>query len=198
MWKSPSKNFERDAVAVGRVRVHGHTEVAGDAHLPCRQRLSDRLDVGDPVLHPEVVGPVARVQEELVRHEDLEEHTADVEQARVPGRLQPVEQHDTAEEPFVVLDHRVVVLVHDVHVLDVQGTDRAAHVSGLHADEEMIERATRGLEEAHRVGEPQVRSYAPGDSNPEPDDSEVFEGERCACSPLTSNSAGEPRAQLPL
>ena len=74
---------------------------------------------------PEVVGPVARVQEELVRHEDLEEDAADVHEARVPRRLEPVEHHDAAEELPVVLDRRVVVLVHDVEVLDT-----AAHGSG--------------------------------------------------------------------
>ena len=79
------------------------------------------------VLHAEVVGPVARVQEELVRYEDLEEDPTDLHEARVPRRLLAVEDHDPTEQLRVVLDSCVVVVVHDVEVLDAPRPDRLRH-----------------------------------------------------------------------
>jgi hypothetical protein len=58
------------------------------------------------------------VQEEVVRYEDLEEDAAHVHEARMPRRLEPVEHHDAAEEVPIVLDRRLVILVHDVEVLE--------------------------------------------------------------------------------
>ena len=121
------EELERDAVAVGGVRVHGDVEVTGDANASGGERLPDRSHVVDVVLDPEVVGPVARVQEELVRHEDLEQRPADLHETRVPRRLEPVEHHDATEELPVVLDRRVVVLVDDVEVLDTECSDRVRH-----------------------------------------------------------------------
>ena len=51
-----------------------------------------------------------------------------------------------------MLDRRVVVLVHDVEVLDAQRTDRGPTRECHTPMKEMIERAAVGLEEAHRVG----------------------------------------------
>jgi hypothetical protein len=112
------EELERDPVAVGGMRVHGDVEVPRDADTSCSERVPHGSHVGDLVLDAEVVGPVARVQEEVDRHEDLEEHAADLHQARMPRRLKPVEHDETAEQSPIVLDRRLVVLVHDVEVLD--------------------------------------------------------------------------------
>ena len=114
------EELERDAVAVGGVRVHGDVEVTRDADAAGGERLPDRSDVRNVVLDAEVMRPVARMQEELVRHEDLEEDAADVHEACMPCRLEPVEHHHAAEELAVVVDRRLVVLVHDVEMLDAQ------------------------------------------------------------------------------
>jgi hypothetical protein len=69
-----------------------------------------------------------------------------------------------------------------------------------HSDRDRGERAlyVPSLRDGHCICAGRRLVYAPRDSNPEPNDQEVFEAQRCASSPLASNSVGEPGATLPL
>ena len=135
-WNESSKNSSDTPWQSAGVGVDGDVEVARDADAARGRASPDRGHVVDVVLDAEVVRPVARVQEELVRHEDLEEDPTDLHEARVPASvLEPVEHHDTVEELAVVLDGGVVVVVHDVEVLDAPSADRARvqhHAGNLH------------------------------------------------------------------
>ena len=124
----PVEELQRDAVAVGRVRVQRDVEVTSDPDPPGRQHLPHLDHVVDLVLDPQVVGPVPRVEEELVRHEDLEEDSPHVHETGVPRRLEPLHHDHAAVEAPVVLDRRLEVLVHDVEVDQTERTDRCRHV----------------------------------------------------------------------
>ena len=68
------EELERDAVAVGRMGVQRRRRGRGRRGSLGRRAISLTASMSSTWYSiPEVVGPVPRVQEELVRHEDLEE-----------------------------------------------------------------------------------------------------------------------------
>jgi len=126
-----AEQLERDAVAVGRVRVHRDAEVARHPDAALLDLRPRRVEVLDLVLDPDVVGPVSGVEEEVGRREQLEDHATELEEARVPRVARQVEDAGAVEHARVVLDHLVVVLEHDVDVVDADRADQLGHVAEL-------------------------------------------------------------------